>query len=50
VFVHLECDNFMVEELRGALELAAGRALAWYIVGDDGAGVGGLFRSSLPCG
>jgi hypothetical protein len=29
---------------------AAGCATTWHSVGDDGAGVGGLLRSPLPCG
>jgi hypothetical protein len=40
----------MVEELRGSLVPAAGRATAWHSVGDDDTGVGGLLRSPLPCG
>jgi hypothetical protein len=50
MYVQLECDSSTVEELRGPLELAAGYASAWHNVVVDGAGVGGLFRSSLPCG
>jgi hypothetical protein len=34
----------------GLFELVAGCASAWHNVGDDDACVGGLFRSSLPCG
>jgi hypothetical protein len=50
VFVQLEGDLPMVEELRGLFGSAAGCAPARHIVGDDGAGVGGLPRYSLPCG
>jgi hypothetical protein len=39
-------DSPMVEELWGLLVPAAGYASAWHSVGDDGAGVGGLLRSS----
>jgi hypothetical protein len=49
VFLQLECDGSMVEELRGSLEPAAGCASAWHSVGDDDSGVDGLFRSSRPC-
>jgi hypothetical protein len=50
VYVQVECDSCMVEELRGPFEPATGCVSAWHNVGDDGAGVGGLFRSSVPCG
>jgi hypothetical protein len=39
----------MMEGLCGLLVPAASCALAWHSVGDDGAGVGGLLWSSLPC-
>jgi hypothetical protein len=40
----------MVEELWRLLVPATGCASAWHSVIDDGAGVGGLLRSSLPYG
>jgi hypothetical protein len=43
-----EDDSPMVEELGGLLVPAAGCASAWHNVGDDDAGGGGLFQSSLP--
>jgi hypothetical protein len=48
--VQFEDDSPMMEELWELLVLAASCASAWHNVGDDGAGVGGLVRSSLPFG
>jgi hypothetical protein len=48
--VQLVDDSPMMEGLCGLLVPAASCALAWHNVGDDGAGVGGLLWSSLPCG
>jgi hypothetical protein len=50
VFVQLEDDSPTVEKLRGSLVPVAGCATAWHNVGDDGACVGGLLQSPLPCG
>jgi hypothetical protein len=47
--VQLVDDSPMMEGLCGLLVPAASCALAWHSVGDDGAGVGGLLWSSLPC-
>jgi hypothetical protein len=41
--VQFECDNSLVEELRGLLEPTACCALAWHNVGFDDACFDGLF-------
>jgi hypothetical protein len=43
VYVQFEDDGSMVEVLRGQLVPVAGCAPAWHNVGDDGAGIDGLF-------
>jgi hypothetical protein len=50
VYLQFEVDSPMVEEVRGPLVSVAGCASAWHSVGDGGTSVGGLLRSSLPCG
>jgi hypothetical protein len=50
MYLQFEVDSPMVEEAQGSLVSVAGCASAWHSVGDDGTGVGGLIRFSLPCG